>query len=236
MLEENPIFKCIKNKILKLNSTINSAELHYSELGSRGPAANSEILLNDFRSCIKESEELTVAVRSLPELYPFRETTDEIVGDAVAAAYKPVIGYTEEGYVYLRIPRLPSIYSSKKDSNYIKESIYYILNNAFGEAGVERHIFGDCVIVYCHRYARDGSKRRRNNDTSDTHSVTDVLSWFILNNSSGSCYHYYMARSGEEDCTEVFVVPREEFTAFITKIESGELDHIAVTKEYPDNS
>ena len=236
MLDTKSIIDFIKEKIVKLNSAVNSAELHYSEVGNRDPTSNCEVLQNDYKSVIKTSEELTVAVRSLPDLYPFPETTDAIVGEEVLAAYKPVIGYTSEGYFYMKIPRLPSIYASKKDSNYIKESIYYILNHAFCEAGVERHIFGDSVVVYCHRYAKDGTKHRRNNDTSDTPSVTEVLSWFVLDRDSGSCNHYYMAKDGVEDCTEVFVVPREAFADFLNKIENGELHPIEVTKEYPDNS
>ena len=124
------------------------------------------------------------------------------------------IGFTEEGWISLRIPAL----LPKKDAgsaDYIRSSLYLAMREFFLDSQPVR--YNDCVLIYRHIYARDRPERKkRDHDNIEVNMVSDIVAMYVLPDDGPSvCSHYYCSTQGQSDRTEVYVVPQCEFTGWL---------------------
>ena len=164
------------------------------------------------------TEKVVLMTRALPAYtgYPrARSEVNHIIADAV-----PIdIGYTESGWFSVRIPLL----LPKKEhgsTDYIRQILYPEMQRFFRGKPLKK--LDNACIVIRHVYSEDRPERRaRDHDNIETRMVSDIVAMFTLvDDSPIYCTHMYLTASGNEDRTEVYVVPQKDFLDFIEREET----------------
>lgn len=126
------------------------------------------------------------------------------------------MGFTAEGWFRLCIPALlPKKGSGSAD--YIRSFLYPAMQEYF--QGKEPVRYTDCVLVYRHVYDRERPERRmRDHDNIETNMVSDIVAMYVMPDDAPSvCSHYECSVMGEDDHTEVYVVPRTDFPQWLSQ-------------------
>ena len=154
-------------------------------------------------------------LRNLATYSGEKETCEAVVRNIQETALVEV-GYTEEGWFRLSIPALLPR-KEKGNPEYVRSLIYPAMSNFFTGKQVEK--FKDCTLVYLHTYDANRPKREwRDHDNVEVNAVTDIVALFVmLDDSPHICEHYYASKSGTENRTEVFVLPKRDLEKFRTQ-------------------
>ena len=160
-------------------------------------------------------ERLILQLRDLAT-YPNEIKREEYVANASKETALVEVGYTEEGWFRLSIPALLPR-KEKGNPEYVRSLIYPAMSNFFTGKQVEK--FKDCTLVYLHTYDVNRPKREwRDHDNVEVNAVTDIVALFVmLDDSPHICEHYYASKSGTENRTEVFVLPKRDLEKFRTQ-------------------
>lgn len=69
------------------------------------------------------------------------------------------------------------------------------------------------MLIYRHVYNRDFKERqRRDHDNIEINLTTDAVAMYVLpDDSPRVCEHFYCTAAGDEDRTEVYIVPKSDF-------------------------
>lgn len=124
------------------------------------------------------------------------------------------MGFTAEGWFRLCIPALlPKKGDSSAD--YIRSFLYPAMREYFQKKEPVR--FTDCVLVYRHVYDRERPERRmRDHDNIEMNMVSDIVAMYVMSDDAPSvCSHYECSIKGEDDHTEVYVVPKTDFPKWL---------------------
>ena len=124
------------------------------------------------------------------------------------------IGYTEQGWFCVRMPfLLPKKESGS--SEYVKNMLYSPLSKFFKNK--VRDVPKQAVLVYRHVYEESHpAKQMRDHDNIEINQVSDcIVLWAMEDDSPKYCEHFYMSARGDTSRTEVYVIPREEFSEFV---------------------
>ena len=161
------------------------------------------------------SEEAVLLTRILPAYTGAVNAMVEV--DKIVSNTIPVkIGFTAEGWFSVRIPALlPKKASGSAD--YIRSYLYPAMRRFFeGKPPVR---FKDCVIVYRHVYDQSRPEREmRDHDNIEINMVTDIIAMYVLpDDNPAVCSHYYCSAAGCEDLTEVYVIPKHEFSRWMAE-------------------
>lgn len=161
------------------------------------------------------SEEAVLLTRILPAYTGAVNAMVEV--DKIVSNTIPVkIGFTAEGWFSVRIPALlPKKASGSAD--YIRSYLYPAMRRFFeGKPPVR---FKDCVIVYRHVYDQSRPEREmRDHDNIEINMVTDIIAMYVLpDDNPAVCSHYYCSAAGCEDRTEVYVIPKHEFSRWMAE-------------------
>lgn len=129
--------------------------------------------------------------------------------------YIPVdMSFTAQGWFRLCIPALlPKKGGGSAD--YIRSFLYPAMKEYFQKKEPVR--FTDCVLVYRHVYDRERPERRmRDHDNIETNMVSDIVAMYVMPDDTPTvCSHYECSVKGEDDHTEVYVVPRTDFLQWL---------------------
>ena len=160
-----------------------------------------------------EVEKLALLARSIPA-YTGHPMALERIDDVLRNEFPIEMGYTKEGWFCLRIPAL----LPKKGHGspvYIQQALYPAMGRFF--QGKVPASYSDCVLIYRHVYDRNRPERSwRDHDNIEQNMVTDIITLYLLpDDAPARCAHFYCSAPGPTDCTEVYVVPREQFPAWI---------------------
>ena len=164
----------------------------------------------DFEAAL---EKAVLLARVLP-IYTGRPGARERVEDLIEQTVPIELGYTKEGWFCLRIPALlPK--KGKGSPTYIQQSLYLGMQHFF--AGKVPASYSDCVLIYRHVYDKSRPERAwRDHDNIELNMVTDIITLYLLpDDAPMRCAHYYCSASGEDDRTEVYVVPRMQFASWL---------------------
>ena len=162
-----------------------------------------------------ESEKFTLLTRRLPEYAGSRYQAHDIMDLVIPDNFPVRIGFTPEGWLGMVIPTLlPK--KRKGSSAYIYRSIYLSMDR-FYRTQEYLKCCDESVIVFKHVYHHERPGRLyRNHDNIEVSTVIDVLDMFrLMNDSALGCEHYYYSTAGDDDRTEVFVVPKDEFAIWL---------------------
>ena len=157
------------------------------------------------------SESVTLKTRALPA-HTGHPQADAMVQNAIEEAVPVEMGFTEEGWFSLRIPRLlPRKERGKGSHDYIRGYLYPAMRRFFQNEYPVR--FDDCVIIYRHVYDRnEPDRKRRDHDNIELNFVTDTVALFVMTDDAPlHCQHHYCSAEGETERTEVYVVPEVDF-------------------------
>lgn len=167
------------------------------------------------------SERLTLLTRALPG-YTGNPLAKAHVDKAIEEAVPVEIGYTEEGWFSLRLPLLlPKKESGSAD--YIRGCLYPAMRRFFKDKQPVH--YPDCVLIFRHVYSRDRPERqRRDHDNLEVNIVSDIVALYTMpDDSPGVCNHFYCSAAAEQERTEIYVVPKDDFQKWL-----------AVEKSMPD--
>lgn len=179
---------------------------------------DNDNLLESYKQALKLeelSEETVLLTRVLPAYTGASNAMVEV--DKIVSNTIPVeIGFTAEGWFSVRIPALlPKKASGSAD--YIRSYLYPAMRRfCEGKPPVR---FKDCVIVYRHVYDKSRPEREmRDHDNIEINMVTDIIAMYMLpDDNPAVCSHYYCSAAGCEDRTEVFVIPKREFSRWMAE-------------------
>ena len=161
------------------------------------------------------AERLIFQLRNLATYSGDKETCEAVVKNIQERALVEV-GYTKEGWFRLSIPALLPR-KEKGNPEYVRSLIYPAMSDFFTGKQIEK--FKDCTLVYLHTYDVNRPKREwRDHDNVEVNAVTDIVALFVmLDDSPHICEHYYASKSGMENRTEVFVLPKRDLEKFRTQ-------------------
>lgn len=155
------------------------------------------------------AERLTLLTRAVP-CYTGRPSAKEDVQRIMREAIPVKIGFTAQGWFSLRIPPLlPQ--KTQGSVDYLRDYLYPAMQDFFRDKAPVQ--YPRCVLIFRHVYSRDRPERKRRNYSSiEANLVADIAAFYVMPGDNPSvCDHYHCCAAAEDDRTEVYVVPREEF-------------------------
>lgn len=159
----------------------------------------------------RQVEKLASSFRMIPSFLGAPNAKKEV--EKIIAEEVPVdIGFTDEGWFSIRIPRLlPRKERGRSSADYIRGYLYPAMQQFFKNEYPVR--FGDCVIIYRHVYNRNEPERQyRDHDNIELNFVTDTIALFVMTDDAPlRCQHHYCSAEGDAERTEVYVVPEGDF-------------------------
>lgn len=159
------------------------------------------------------AERLVLLTRALPA-YTGSDMARRDVESSMKRCIPVNMGFTAEGWFRLCIPALlPKKGGGSAD--YIRSFLYSAMQGYFLKKEPVR--FTDCVLVYRHVYDRERPERRmRDHDNIETNMVSDIVAMYVMPDDAPSiCSHYECSVMGENDRTEVYVIPRTDFPQWL---------------------
>ena len=200
---------------LQLDSTIRETEKLLKMLRTIGQSRDLENALQMSVAAAKISEGVALKTRALPA-HTHHPQAERMVQEAVSESVPVDIRLTEEGWFYLRMPiLLPR--KEKSPRTYLRGFLYPALA-AFAREGPPIR-YRDCVMIFRHIYDRSRPEREyRDHDNIELNTVVDAIAmFFLVDDTPFECRHYYCSVVGDEESTEVFIVPRNEFGVWLAQ-------------------
>lgn len=206
-----------KNSFIKVLDRIGRAE---EKLQSQLAEVRRLCYENDMRMAYEEamrleetSERMVLMTRILPA-YTGCPFADMEVHNVMAFSIPVEIGFTKENWFGLRIPSLlPKKEAGSAD--YVRSFLYPAMRQFFEMQPPIR--YRDCVLVYRHVYDRERPERqRRDHDNIEVNMVSDIVALYVMpDDGPENCSHYYCSADGQEERTEVYVVPESDFPVWL---------------------
>jgi len=165
-----------------------------------------------------QSEKLTILCRELPA-YTGNPHARERIEEATLINFSVEIGFTAQGWFCLRLPLLLPR-KGKGSAAYISDPLYIAMKRFWRGKPPARYPYN--VTVFRHVYNRNRPERQyRDHDNIELNRVLDVVALYVMADDSPlRCEHYYCSAPGSRERTEVYVVPQDEFIAWLAMKEN----------------
>ncbi|MBQ7767968.1 MAG: hypothetical protein IJ403_03690 [Oscillospiraceae bacterium] len=200
---------------LQLDSTIRETEKLLKLLRTISESRDLETALQLSVTAAKISEGVALKTRALPA-HAGHPQAERMVQEAISESVPVDIRLTEEGWFYLRMPiLLPR--KEKSPRTYLRGFLYPALAVFARERPPIR--YRNCVMIFRHIYDRNRPEREyRDHDNIELNTVVDAVAmFFLVDDTPFECRHYYCSMIGDEESTEVFIVPRNEFGIWLSQ-------------------
>lgn len=160
---------------------------------------------------VKISENLTERIRVLP-IYTGSITAKEEVESIIIDELKIKINYNED-VVHLRLNALlPK--KEKERAGYIRTAVISACRDYYNRNSFDI-IKEPVVIVFKHNY-QDEQRMWRDHDNIEVNVVIDALAlYFLEDDTSKSCDHFYFSSLEDSDSTDVFIVKKSKFKEWL---------------------
>lgn len=169
-------------------------------------------------SATRIAESVTLKTRALPA-HTGHPQADAMVQEAIEETVPVEMGFTEEGWFSLWMPiLLPR--KEKSSRSYLRGFLYPALERfAYGKTRIK---YRNCVLIFRHVYDCNRPEREyRDHDNIELNTVVDAIAmFFLVDDTPLECRHYYCSAAGDEERTEVYIVPRADFESWLD-IENG---------------
>ena len=187
---------------------VQSAAVRWAYEGGNREAAYDHALTLE-----ENAEKMVLMARVLPAYtgHPrARDAVDKIMEDVIPVQ----IGFSVEGWFCVRIPALLPR-KEHGSADYVRAYLFPAMHRFF--QGKQPVRFRDCVLIYRHVYSRDRPERQwRDHDNIETNMVSDIVAMYVMPDDSPKiCSHYYCSAAGTEERTEVYVVSKAGFPAWL---------------------
>jgi len=168
-----------------------------------------------------EAEKLTLLARIIPA-FTGHPKAKERMGTQISKVIPISIELTPEGWFKMVIPTLLPR-KGRGNQDYIQENLYPAMKR-FVEARPPSH-FEKSVIVFRHVYDYERPDRLlRDHDNIELNAVVNAVAFYLLpSDAPMHLDHFYCTAPGEASCTEVYLVPREDFKRFYLALKAGEI-------------
>ena len=190
----------------KLLKQLNAVKTDYAE-------KRIEDALEKSVSAARIAESVALKTRALPA-YTDHPHADSMVQKAIDEAVPVEMGFTEEGWFSLRMPiLLPR--KEKSSRSYLRGFLYPALEKF--SRGKEKIRYRNCVLIFRHVYDRNRAEREyRDHDNIELNTVVDAIAmFFLVDDTPLECRHYYCSAAGDDERTEVYIVPRADFESWL---------------------
>lgn len=164
---------------------------------------------------IKHAEQLSLIMRSMPYAAGV-PNSKRLIDKAILDAVPIEMGFTEENWFCIRLPMLlPK--KGRGNTEYIRGMLYPAMQEFFRDKDPVR--YDNCVLIFRHVYDRNRPERQlRDHDNVELNMVVDTIALYILYDDAPlRCQHHYISAAGNEERTEVYVVPVENFLEWYIK-------------------
>lgn len=193
------------------DSKLNNIESYISKMKKYANNGMYEDLVEtSFRLC-KESESFTELTRLLP-IYTGTYGAKELVEDIIIDTLE--INIDEDDYftkIHLNA-LLPK--KEKERAGYIRTALISALDR-YNVDNPIKPITEPVVIVFSHNYS-DDKRMWRDHDNIEINVVVDALAlYFLIDDTSMLCDHFYFSNKSTEDSTDVYLVKQKDFPKFI---------------------
>ena len=190
----------------KLLKQLNAVKTDYAD-------KRMEEALEKSVTAAKISEAVALKTRALPA-HTGHPQAEVLVQKALEEAVPIEKGFTEEGWFFLRMPIiLPR--KEKSSRSYLRGFLYPALERFTYEKPKIR--YRNCVLIFRHVYDRNRPEREyRDHDNIELNTVVDAIAmFFLVDDTPLECRHYYCSTAGDEERTEVYIVPRADFESWL---------------------
>ena len=193
----------------QLDSAIQETEKLLKALHGIAESRDLETALELSVTAAKISEGVALKTRALPA-HTCHPRAERAAQEAISESVPVEIRLTAEGWFYLRMPiLLPR--KEKSPRSYLRGFLYPALASFARERLPIR--YRDCVMIFRHTYDRNRPEREyRDHDNIELNMVTDTVAVRVMADDSPMlCRHYYCSAVGDNERTEVYVIPRSDF-------------------------
>ena len=201
---------------IQLDSAIKEAEKLLKKLNAvKSDYADKrmEEALSKSVTAARISESVALKTRALPA-YTGHPQADAMVQKVIVEAVPVEMGFTKEGWFSLQMPiLLPRKEMSSR--SYLRGFLYPALEKF--SHGKEKIRYRNCVLIFRHVYDKNRPEREyRDHDNIELNTVVDAIAmFFLVDDTPFECRHYYCSAAGENERTEVYIVPREDFESWL---------------------
>jgi len=173
---------------------------------NRQPELFNAALINYIAHC----ERLAINARNYPALFGHRDAV-QIVEESLADAHEIIIRTTSENWINIQMPSLCPGAATKYKKLFLYSPLLNALNRFAEDYTGQR--MGESIIAIRHIYDRKRSiGLMRDQDNVDVKTVVDSIKVAFLKDDNGFlCSHYYDAKFGEKNMTDIYVLPRSDF-------------------------
>ena len=199
----------------QLDSAIQETEKLLKALHGIAESRDLETALELSVTAAKISEGVALKTRALPA-HTCHPRAERAAQEAISESVPVEIRLTAEGWFYLRMPiLLPR--KEKSSRSYLRGFLYPALASFARERPPIR--YRDCVMIFRHTYDRNRPEREyRDHDNIELNTVVDAVTmFFLVDDTPFECRHYYCSVVGDEESTEVFIVPRNAFGVWLAQ-------------------
>ena len=209
MYKSNQFTKALNkldSKLAQMKSRSAEVRMYY-EVGQLENAFDKAIELEEL------SEQAVLLTRALPA-YTGTPLAKSAVEECIKSTVPICIGYTEEGWFSVRMPLLlPK--KEEGSADYIRAILYPVIRDFF--IAREPKTYENCVLIYRHVYdVRRPERRKRDHDNIEINMVSDIVAMYVMpDDGPDCCSHFYCSAEGNAERTEVYVVPEQEFNAWL---------------------
>ena len=210
-MPENTIFSTTAERILRILPKLYTGTSQMLFAYQYGHQKEANDMASEYELL---AEKLTICYRQLPS-YTGSPNSRLTVEQNMAEAISVEIGFTQEGWFVLRIPRLlPRKERGKGSADYIRGFLYPAMQRFFQTEIPVR--FDNCVIIYRHIYDRnEPARRQRDHDNIEVNFVTDTVALFVMTDDAPlRCQHHYCSAPGTQERTDGYGVPESDFTSW----------------------
>lgn len=200
---------------MQLDSAIRETEKLLKMLRAVGESQDLETALKLSVTTAKISEGVALKTRALPA-HTGHPQAERMVQEVISESVPVEIRLTEEGWFYLCMPiLLPR--KEKSPRSYLRGFLYPALAAFARERPPIR--YRDCVMIFRHTYDHNRPEREyRDHDNIELNTVVDAVAmFFLVDDTPFECRHYYCSVVGDEESTEVFIVPQNEFGVWLAQ-------------------
>ena len=198
--------------INKNNRTLNKANEIMGDI-QQAVAYNDENSVYDLSLDYERTVERLVPPSRDLVICQGRKGSEQAVKQAIQDNAPVEINFTKEGWFVLSIPALLPR-KEKGNAQYIREIVHDALSEYCKDKNIQR--FGKCILIYEHIYDHRIPKREwRDHDNIEINTVTDMIALFVLrDDSSYVCSHVYVSKAGEQNRTNIYVIPETDFDSW----------------------